>query len=390
MQLIVSYEDDSLLLLIRLVTQVLVVVLGSTERSLALPDVVVTNLHRRYTGVSATVRALVPLQRQNLSIGLLDWGELGLPAELQWWQLLRQGWSRPSRGHYRVWHARRDIEIAIGILLKKLLNQPWKILFTSAAPKPPGVFLAALLRHCDAVIATSERSAGFLDLPAEIIYHGVDVDHYSPLAGDCLEAMRQPVIFPGVGIPLKLQGLYWIGAFGRLRPSKGTDLLVEALVKLLPEYPNFGAVFTGLCQAKDMAFFENIQKKINAAGLGERIVFLGDLNREQVLACYRRILLCVAASRTEGFGLTPLEAMACGRAVLVSGAGVWPQVVVAKVGSAFDTGSADSLISVLRELLADPDLLWRMGKNGRQRVVEQYSLEREASKINALYGRLMS
>jgi glycosyltransferase involved in cell wall biosynthesis len=82
--------------------------------------------------------------------------------------------------------------------------------------------------------------------------------------------------------------------------------------------------------------------------------------------------------------------MACGRAVLVSGAGIWPQVVDDEVGSSFETGSTDSLMSVLRELLADPDLLWRMGKSGRQRVIEQYSLEREASKINALYGRLMS
>ena len=376
-------------MLIRLVTHVLVVGLGSTERPVALPDVVVTNLHRRYTGVSATVRALVPLQRQDLSIGLLDWGGLGLPAQVRWGQLLRQGWSRPSRGRCRVWHARRDIEIACGIVLKKLLNQPWKILFTSAAPKPPGAFLAALLRYCDAVIATSERSAGYLDCPTEVIYHGVDVDHYSPLDGD-LAILRQPVDLPGVVVPSKLQGLYWIGAFGRIRPSKGTDLLVEALIKVLPEFPDFGAVFTGLCQAKDMAFFEIMQKKISAAGLSERIVFLGDLNREQVLACYRRILLCVAASRTEGFGLTPLEAMACGRAVLVSGAGIWPQVVDDEVGSSFETGSTDSLIIVLRRLLADPDLLWSMGKHGRQRMVEQYSLEREASKINALYGRLMS
>ena len=221
----------------------MVVGLGSTERPVALPDIVVTNLHRRYTGVSATVRALVPLQRQKISIGLLDWGGLGLPAQVRWWQLLRQGWSRPSRGRYRVWHARRDIEIAIGVLLKKLLKQPWKILFTSAAPKPPGACLAALLQHCDAVIATSERSAGLLDCLAEVIYHGVDVDHYSPLDGDCLAALRQPVSLPGVAIPQPLQGLYWIGAFGPLRPSKGTDLLVEALIRVLPDFPNFGAVF---------------------------------------------------------------------------------------------------------------------------------------------------
>jgi mannosyltransferase len=336
------------------------------------------------------VRALVPLQRQDLSIGLLDWGGLGLPAQVRWGQLLRQGWSRPLHGRYRVWHARRDIEIAIGVLLKKLLKQPWKILFTSAAPKPPGACLAALLKQCDAVIATSERSAGLLECLSEVIYHGVDVDHYSPLDGDCLATLRQPVSLPGVVIPVQLQGLYWIGAFGRLRPSKGTDLLVEALIRVLPDFPDFGAVFTGLCQAKDMTFFEIMQRKINAAGLGERIVFLGDLNRDEVLACYRRVLLCVAASRTEGFGLTPLEAMACGRAVLVSGAGIWPQVVDFEVGASFQTGSADSLTLALQHLLSDPGLLWRMGKKGRQRIIERHSLESEAGKINALYRRLMA
>ena len=50
LQLVVSYVDDSWPLLIRLVTKVLVVGLGSTERSLALPAVVVIPLHRRYTG----------------------------------------------------------------------------------------------------------------------------------------------------------------------------------------------------------------------------------------------------------------------------------------------------------------------------------------------------
>ena len=376
-------------MLFRLGSEALVVGLGSTERTVALPDVVVTNLHRRYTGVSATVRALVPLQRQDLSIGLLDWGGLGLPAQVRWGQLLRQGWSRPLHGRYRVWHARRDIEIAIGVLLKKLLKQPWKILFTSAAPKPPGACLAALLQQCDAVIATSERSAGLLECLSEVIYHGVDVDHYSPLDGDCLAALHQPVSLPGVVIPVQLQGLYWIGAFGRLRPSKGTDLLVEALIRVLPDFPDFGAVFTGLCQAKDMTFFETMQREINAAGLGERIVFLGDLNRDEVLACYRRVLLCVAASRTEGFGLTPLEAMACGRAVLVSGAGIWPQGVDSEVGASFQTGSADSLTLALQHLLSDPGLLWRMGKQGRQRIIERHSLESEAGKINALYRRLM-
>ncbi|MBD2424070.1 glycosyltransferase family 4 protein [Cyanobium sp. FACHB-13342] len=355
-----------------------------------LPDVVVTNFHRRYTGVSATVRALVPLQRQSLPIGLLDWGRLGLASRLRWWDLLWRGWSRPSGGRYRVWHARRDVEIVAGLLLKKLFRQPWKIVFTSAAPKPPGAWLAALLRHCDAVIATSARSAQFLSSFTEIIQHGVDIDVYSPPPDDALERLHEPLNLPGLSVPPSLQNLYWIGAFGRIRPSKGTDLLVEALIQVLPDFPAFAAVMTGLCQSKDAGFQRELQDKIDAADLTDRIVFLGDLDRETVLACYRRVLLCVAASRTEGFGLTPLEAMACGRAVLVSGAGVWPQVVDSEVGSSFETGSVASLATALRGLLQNPPLLWQQGRRGRERAVACHSLQGEADRINQLYRRLMA
>ena len=363
--------------------------MGSSVLPAGLPDVVVTNFHRRYTGVSATVRALVPLQRQSLAIGLLDWGGLGLASRLRCWDLLWLGWSRPSRGRYRVWHARRDVEIVAGLLLKQLFRQPWKIVFTSAAPKPPGAWLAALLRHCDAVIATSARSADFLNSYTEIIQHGVDIDVYSPPPDDALESLRGPLNVPGLPVSSSIQSRYWIGAFGRIRPSKGTDLFVDALIQVLPDFPDFAAVMTGLCQSKDAAFQQELQGKIDAAGLTDRIVFLGDLERETVLACYRRVLLCVAASRTEGFGLTPLEAMACGRAVLVSGAGVWPQVVDSEIGASFETGSVASLVTALRGLLQDPPLLWQQGRRGRQRAVACHSLQEEADRINQLYRRLM-
>jgi mannosyltransferase len=250
--------------------------------------------------------------------------------------------------------------------------------------------LAALLRHCDAVIATSARSAQFLNSYTEIIQHGVDVDVYSPPPDDALERLREPLNLPGLSVPASLQSRYWIGAFGRIRSSKGTDLLVDALIQVLPGFPEFAAVMTGLCQAKDAAFQQDLQGKIDAAGLADRIVFLGDLDRETVLACYRRVLLCVAASRTEGFGLTPLEAMACGRAVLVSGAGVWPQVVDAEVGASFETGSATALATALRGLLPDPALLWQQGRRGRQRAVACHSLQGEADQINQLYRQLMA
>jgi len=107
-------------------------------------------------------------------------------------------------------------------------------------------------------------------------------------------------------------------------------------------------------------------------------------------SCYHRVILCMATSRTEGFGLTPLEAMACGRAVLVSGAGVWPLVVDAEVGAEFETGSALSLAASLRQLSPSPVQFWQMGQRGRHRVIEFHSLQREADRTNTLYDWMMA
>ena len=365
-----------------------------------LADVVVANFHRRYTGVSATIQALVPCQRRSRQIGLWDWGNLPLPAQFRWIDLLSHGWERPPGGRYRIWHARRDLEIVMGLVLKHGFRQPWKVVFTSAAPKRPGVWLQSLIRACDAVIATSERSAAFLPRCTTVIHHGVDTHFYCP--GEVARSLSGELTHggsgggweaPGTGATALAafdmpQNSYWIGAFGRLRPSKGTDLLVSALVEVLPEYPLFSAFFTGLCKPAEQPYLEAMQENINKAGLDARIKFLGDLDRESVRLLYQQATLCVAASRREGFGLTPLEAMASGTAVLTSDAGVWPMVVDSAVGLRFETGRLDDLIKKLRTLLADPGRLLEMGRQGRKRAEAKHSLEQEADAINRLYVKL--
>ena len=72
--------------------------------------------------------------------------------------------------------------------------------------------------------------------------------------------------------------------------------------------------------------------------------------------------LVVAASRTEGFGLTPMEAMASGAPVVTSGAGFWPELIKPGVnGTQFATGDVEDLKKVLRPLLAEPKSLTDLG-----------------------------
>jgi len=347
-----------------------------------LPEVVVTNLHIRYTGVSATVKALVPHQRRQLAVAVWDWGGLGLGdgsgGQIGLWQLLRWGWSRPRRGRRRIWHARRDNELLIGLLLRALLRQPWRVVFTSAAPKRPGWWLRQFLRHCDAVIATSPRSAEFLERYETVIFHGIDCELFQP-----------PVDRQAALAEVGLAGQQVIASFGRIRPSKGTDLFVEALIQLLPSHPGWVGVITGLCQRRDQPFLDGLVQRCAAAGLADRIRFVGDLDPAAIRRWYQRASICVAASRREGFGLTPLEAMASGCVPVTSGAGAWPWIIQAGFGCSVLTGNMADLAGALAELVANPAELAAMSRCAREQAVNDYSIERESSQINALYVRLI-
>lgn len=343
-----------------------------------LPDIIVANLHRRFTGVSATVAALVPVQQKTEDIGVLDEGDLGLPNTLHIRRILIHGWSKPTQGKWRIWHARRDVEMLLGLFLRYILRQPWKLVFTSAAPKRHGNFLMSIINRMDAIISTSPRAAEFLDWHTTVVTHGVDTELFVPVADKT--ALHKK---------LKLPAKYNIGVFGRIRASKGTDLFVDALLEVLPDFPDFGAFITGECKSSDDEYLAEMKAKIAAAGLDDRIIFLGDVDMEQVRWLYQATSLCVAASRREGFGLTPLEAMASGTAVLTSKAGYWPWLVKAgETGQLFETGDAADLASALREMLSDPERLVQMGKNGREHMVESHSIQTEVAGIQAVYEAL--
>lgn len=341
------------------------------------PEVVVTNLHRRYTGVSATVKALVPRQRRHLAVAVWDWGGLGLGGEIGPGWLLRRGWSPPPGTGRRIWHARRDLEILIGLALRSLLRQPWIVVFTSAAPKRPGWWLRQLIRRCDGVIVTSSRSAAYLERHDAVIPHGVDCDLFRP-PQDRRAALAE------VG----LADQRVIASFGRIRPSKGTDLFVEALLRLLPRSPGWVGVITGLCQRRDRSYLDGLLQRIAAAGLEQRIRFVGDLGPAEIRRWYQRASICVAASRREGFGITPLEAMASGCVPVTSRAGAWPWIIRPEFGVLVDTGELPPLVAALEGLMSDAGRLAAMAAEARRAAEREFSIEREVERIQALYARL--
>ena len=92
--------------------------------------------------------------------------------------------------------------------------------------------------------------------------------------------------------------------------------------------------------------------------------------------------LVAALSRNEGFGLTVLEAMASGTAVLASEAGAWKEIVREGIdGHIVPCGDIDATTKQVDNMLTDLPALHKMGIQGRARVEADYTIEREASQL---------
>ena len=343
-------------------------------------DVIAPNFKRRLSGVTSTIVQLVPVQAEmGLKIATLG---PGLPEHFphvrfrDLWRL----WQRPRGKPARVWHARRNVEMVAGLVLRSVLRMPLKLIFTSDAQRCHKPFTRFLMRQMDLIIACSSGGASFLELPYTMIVHGVDTRTFVPFPAGKKSAKSALGLMP--------QNKY-VGCFGRVRHQKGTDLFVQSMIELLPKNPDWIAIICGRITAEHTQFAAELTNRVSAAGLSERILFLGEVT--DILPYYQAIDLYVAPSRNEGFGLTPLEAMACGVPVVTSDAGAYSDMVVEGENGAISTaGDGAGLTGAIAKLLVNPGKLDEMGQKSLMFVREKFALEGEASALNRIYARLLS
>ncbi|SHH70412.1 glycosyltransferase family 4 protein [Bradyrhizobium erythrophlei] len=337
-------------------------------------QLIVPNLHRRYSGVTATNRMVAPKLAQLFRAAWLGPDAPEGIARIGIADLLKL-WRRRSP---LIWHARRNNEMIVGVLLQSL-GWPLKLVFTSAAQRHHTWITRWLISRMDAIIATSDISASFLKREATVIPHGVDTDLYAPPAD-------RAAAFAEAGLP----GRHAIGCFGRVRAQKGSDVFVDAMCRLLPRYPDFTAVLVGAITPEQSVFANDLKKRIEAAGLGSRIVITGELPIEEVQRWYQRLTIYAFTSRNEGFGLTLIEAMAVGAALVASRAGAAELVVEDGVtGALTPPGDVDALVAALEPLMRDPASAAAIGERARARVLAKFSLDSEANAIAEVYRALV-
>ena len=338
-------------------------------------DVIAPNLKRRLSGVTATIVRLVPVQAR--LIGIATTGP-GLPADLPHIAL----WRLPllPRDRWRVWHARRNTEMVLGLVLRRLFRRRLRLLFTSAAQRRHSGFTRWLIRQQDALVATSPQAASYLERPATVVMHGVDTTVFAP-APDRAAARRALGLAEDATI---------LGCFGRIRAQKGVDLLVEAALRLLPDRPGVQIVFTGRITEDNRAFHADLVARLTAAGLADRVRFLGEVPWADVVRLYQVLDLFVAPARWEGFGLTPLEAMACGVPVVAARVGAFEALIAEGVtGSLVPADNAEALTEAIRVWVDAPARRATAGTAARAHVVRNHSIEGEARALVGVYRALL-
>jgi len=173
-----------------------------------------------------------------------------------------------------------------------------------------------------------------------------------------------------------------VGMVGRLDPDKGVELVVEAMARLGSPSPAQLVVVGGPGLAGD-GYAAEVEAEARAR-LGGRVRFLGWT--EDVPATLRALDVLVNASVAEPFGLSVLEAQACGVPVVVTDGGGVVELVSHEEDGLVVRRDPQSLADALGRLLPDPALRREMGRRGR-RAAEARSLDARADALAELYRR---
>lgn len=336
------------------------------------------NSNKRFSGVTSTMLQVLP--RVNQAGKTVVLGQHHLPegmSSIGFWQAAKLLRTAPNQNSHRLFHARRNDEMIQALLLKVVFRAKIKIVFTSTAQRKKTWLTRWLMRQMDGLISTCDAAAQFMpDPPDEIIPHGIDVSLFSeasPLVGK-------------VELPAKKN----IGLFGRVRSQKGADLLMDAAVELLSEFPDWGVVFVGEITEEQKIFASQQRDKAEKAGIAARVLFTGKLPFDHVPAYFQCVDIVCALSVNEGFGLTVLEGAAASKPVVATKAGAWPDILsAADIGCLIDVGDLPALLRSLKYLMTDPAKALELGKNASRLVHRDYSVEREVKSLVAYYRAVL-
>jgi glycosyltransferase involved in cell wall biosynthesis len=293
-----------------------------------------------------------------------------------------------AQGAYRRHFAHAGFDVLVEDLNKLPLLTPWWVRGNRDAPAVVGLvhhlFGPTAFRELNPLLAASvwlgERPLGQVyrnvpfqavsestaqdierrGIPREhvtVIYQGVDTVRLTPDA-----SARSPT-------PL-------FAYLGRLKRYKGVQLVIRAFAGVTHPEARLQIAGAGDYRA-------HLEALVRSLDLGERVEFLGRVSEPEKVALLRRVWALTFASPKEGWGITNLEAAACGTPVVASNSpGIRESVLDGQTGFLVPHGDIAGLTAAFNRFAADPALVCSMGLAGR-RFAETLTWDRAADATEA-------
>jgi glycosyltransferase involved in cell wall biosynthesis len=220
-------------------------------------------------------------------------------------------------------------------------------------------------------------------LAISLVRNAVDTDHFAPADRDGAELDRLAGLEPAG------PGLVRVGLVATYANWKGQDVFLDALARLPATGPPVrGYIIGGPIYATAGSQFtcDELKQRAAANGLAGRIGFIPF--QTDPADVYRMLDVAVHAStRPEPFGLTIVEAMGCGKPVVISAAGGAEELFIPEHdGLGHAPGDATELAGAIARLAANPALRAQLGANARRTAVERFSHERYGREMAAIYS----
>jgi glycosyltransferase involved in cell wall biosynthesis len=235
--------------------------------------------------------------------------------------------------------------------------------------------LPILLQNAHRVVCVSENTKkdvvnyyGVKNKPIYVIREGLNRQRFYP--------RERGVVRKQYGFE---EYLFYVGD---MRPYKNLDRSLEAFARLNQRDLRFVVV-----GKKDPRFYPKLQRKVDQLSLRERVVFMGYVSGEDLPSLYSEAMALVFPSLYEGFGLPPLEAMACGCPVVTSNAASLPEVC-GEAAHYVDPHSVDSIAQGIYQVMSDRNLRNTLTHKGLERA-KLFSWEKAAKEVLDIFEEIL-
>lgn len=304
------------------------------------------------------------------------WGILS-PAGLAAYRRTARTLARVVREDgVEVLHCARCLpEGLLGLWLRRTTGRPFlcyahgEELTYAASSRELAWLMRRVYRGAAMIIANSLNTRrmliegwGLPESKLRILNPGVDTEVFSP-------SRRDPVVRARLGWGDRPVAL----SVARLQERKGHDVMIRALNAIRRVIPDVLYAIVGEGERGAA-----LRELVASEGLGDHVVFHGEIDDAGALECFRQCDLFVLPNRQvgldiEGFGIVLLEAQACGKPVLAGASGGTAETMrIPESGRVVDCEDPGVLADLVIELLSDRERLRTMGESARRWAVERF------------------